>query len=262
MSNTTNNLTKLLPKTNCRFSWGKTPLTETDWKSSDSYDLSADLTFEKALAVLSENLSFCEKLKLASLAQSQNLPDATDFNSELFFKEANYTRYDLIEQIRKLTDSLPEKFTTWCSQKKLNLKDFRAFLNDFEKDKDSTFFIKLAELDPTKHSGLQIIELYFDLYAQNKIEVSELLKFKNADSLMSSLNKKRFSVSLSKDQIISDELSKIKISRGVKASFKRNGDKRQIKLEIEADSPEQLQEKLEKSIKRTEAFQEVWNTQG
>jgi len=258
MSIKTTPLTELLPKTNCRFSWGEIPLTETKWEGSDSYDLSAELTFEKALAVLSENLSFCEKLKIVSSVQTS---DKTAFSSKLFFEEAKYTRYDLIEQVRKLTESLPESFTQWCSHKKLNLKDFRAFLNDFKKENDSTFFAKLAELDPTKNTGLQIIELYYDLCAQNKIEVSELLKFKNAETLMNSLNKKRFSVSLSKDQAIAAELSKIKISSGIKASFKRNGDKRQIKLEIEADSPEQLQEKLEKSIKRTEAFKQAWNTE-
>ena len=255
MSIKTTTLTKLLPRTYCRFSWGNVPLTETEWESSDAYDLSADLTFEKALAVLSENLSFCEKLKIASFVQTS---DITSFNSELFFKEAKYTRYDLIEQVRKLTESLPNIFTQWCSHKKLNLKDFRAFLNDFKEQKDGPFFTKLAELDPTKNTGLQIIELYYDLCAQSKLEVSETLKFKSAETLLTSLNKKRFSVSLSKDQVISDELSKIKISGGIKASFKRNGDKRQIKLELEADSPEQLQEKLEKSIKRAEAFKQAW----
>jgi hypothetical protein len=231
-------------------------MTETEWSSGSSYDLSLDLSFEKALAVLSEDTSFYEKLAIAEEASSTNIEN---FDRELFFKESKYTRFDLIEQISELTRSLPKGFLKWCSSKKLNLKDFRAFLNDYKKEKDSLFFAKIADLDPTKNTGLQIIELYFDLCAQKKITSEDVVTFKNAELLLSSLKKKRFSQALSKDQLISDEFAKIKLTSGVRASLKRNGDKRQIRFEIDADSPEQLQAKLEKSLKSAESFKAAWD---
>lgn len=256
MSTQISGLSSLLPKTKCKFTWRQLVLTKTDWSSKNSYDLSADLGFEKTLAVLSEDLSFCEKLKVSTLASKQ---DVTAFDQELFFKEAGYTRYDLIEQISKLSATLPADFLGWCASKKLNLKDFRAFLNDYNTTNDEVFFSKLSDLDPTKNSGLQILELYFDLRAQKKIALEDLMSFKNAELLMTSLTKKRFSAALSKDQLISDELSKMKISSGVKTTLKRSGDKRQIRLELDADSPEQLVTKLEKSLKHIESFKKAWN---
>jgi|GEM_PF-3339712 len=257
-------LNGLLPKTNCRFTWRELTLTDTNWASQKSYDLSADLSLERAVAVLSEGLSFCEKLSLAEAAASLTTNTNTNTNSHtfdqrLFFKESNYTRFDLIEQIKNLSKELPEDFLRWCALKKLNLKDFRAFLNDYKKNNDSVFFSKLSDLDPTKNTGLQIIEVYFDLCAQKKVSPEDLLSFKNAETLLASLKKKRFSMTLSKDQIIFDELSKIKVAAGVKASLKRNGDKKQIKLELEADSPEQLKEKLQKSLERADSFEKAWN---
>jgi len=257
MSKQISSLARLLPKTKCKFTWREHVLTETDWDTKNFYDLSTDLSFEKALAVLSEDTSFYEKLAIAEEAEN-NIAD--DFNRELYFKESNYTRFDLIEQIAHLSKKLPNDFLNWCSSKKLNLKDFRAFLNDYKKENDQAFFSKIYDLDPTKNTGLQIIELYFDLCAQNKITGDDLLQFKKAELLLNFLKKQRFSNALSKDQLISDELSKIKIAAGVKAALKRNGDKRQIRIEIEADSPEQLKAKLEKSLKSARYFEDAWNT--
>jgi len=222
--------------------------------SASVYDLSADLSYEKALAVLSEDLSFCEKLAIAEVAELEN-----DFDHEVFFKEARYARFDLVEQVKRLHKVLPDGFINWCIRKKLNLKDFRAFVHDFSPQNDSTFFDRLAHLDPTKHTGLQIIEFYFDLIAQTKISTNDIINFKKADTLLAYLQKKRFSAALTKDKKIEDEISKIKIASGIRASFRRTGDKRQIKIELEADSPEQLKNKLEKTLEKTESFKKAWS---
>lgn len=252
----TPSLTELLPKTPCAFTWSGINLSAPEWETQKNYDLSEDLSIEKAVAKLSSTLSLCKKLQVL---QAAKISFKGNFSDEVFFKELGYTRLDLIQKTKELTQSLPFSFLSWCDQKKLNLKDFRIFLSDYQQKEHSKTFEHLALLDPTKSLGLQIIEFYFDLLAVDKINDSDILSFKASEKLFSFLKKKRFSESLSKDQIIEEGLSKLELSPGVKIEMKRNGDKRQIKLEIEVDSPEQLFKKMDKAKSKLKDLKQIWS---
>ena len=256
MSSTTYDLRTLLPKTHCPFVWKTLQLTDSRWKSKKDYDLSVDLSLEKALAVLSEEMSFCDKLDLAS--KTSRLLDSK-FEPEIYFKESGYVQLELINKIQSLVKEIPAPFLNWCSDKKLGAKDFRIFLNDYcQADQD--FFLKIANLDATKSTGLQLIELYYDLKAQNKINLDEILTFKKPEKLFSFLKKKRFNSTLYRDDELENALSKIQLAQGIKASLKRVGDKRTIRLELEADSPDQLKYKLEKCLSKNESFALAWKS--
>jgi hypothetical protein len=248
-------LPNLLPKTPCAFTWSGHTLSLPEWETKNSYDLYADLSLEQALAKLSTSCSFTKKLEVSKAAQKsfQEI-----FSEETFFKEAGYTRLDLIEEIKTVSTNLPIAFLNWCDSKKLNLKDFRVFLKDFNQDTHSPFFEKLAQLEPTKNLGLQILEYYFDLLAVEKVSTSVLMDFKNPEKLFSFLKKKRFSESMSQDKKIQEDLSKLEFSPGVKVEMKRNGDKRQLKFEIQVDSPDQLFQKIEKTKTKLESLKEIW----
>lgn len=252
----TPSLPNLLPKTPCAFTWSGTPLSSPEWETQKTYDLSEDLSLEKALSKLSTDCSLCKKLQIAHTAKTVF---RDQFSESSFFKELGYTRFDLIRKTKDVAGLLPPAFLNWCDQKKLNLKDFRIFLKDYKQDTHSKSFEHIADLDPTKNLGLQIIEIYFDLLAVDKISESDVMNFKSPEKLFSFLKKKRFSESLSTDQKIEEGFAKLDLTPGVKIEMKRNGDKRQIKLEMQVDSPEQLFQKMDKAKSKLEDLKQIWN---
>ncbi len=253
MQNEFTTISSILKPTPCSFVWKNILLTESYLSSENSYDLSSDVSLEKALAELSKEETFMSHLKVLETISTE------DFTKDLYLKELGYGNISLINDIFAFSKTLPKEFNDWSLNKKLGPKDFRAFMNAYSKDIDFNNFIKLAELNPTKSNGLQILEYYFDLMATKKIDADFITTFKSPEKLLISLKKKRFANSLNKDNHISDMLSKIDLSKGVKVELKRIGDQRQLKLEIHSPSPEQLITHLNKTSQKIEDISKAWN---
>lgn len=257
MPSKSNTISSILKPTPCSFVWKETLLTKSYLSSRSTYDLSLDTTLENALAKLSKDDDFMSHLKL--LEASKTAFNKT-LSQETFLKTLGYVNLDLINKIIIFMTELPEEFKDWALNKKLGPKDFRAFMNDYTLKEDRSAFVKIADLNPTKSNGINILEYYFDLKAVKKIKPSFLSDFKTPDKLLSSLKKKRFSNTLSSDQIVSDKLSKLDLSKGVKIELKRLGDQKLIKLEINSSSPEQLVAHLSKTSQKIEEISKAWNS--
>ncbi len=238
MQNKTNTISGILKPTPCSFVWKSLSLTNSYFSSKNSYDLSLDMSLEKALAQLSKDEPFMIHLKITEIALL-NL-STSNFIQDKYFKNLRYENLNLISKIFSFSKNLPKDFKDWSLNKKLSPKDFKIFINDYSKNSDSKVFSKISKLNPTKSSGLQIIEYYFDLKASGKITSSFVNDFKDPEKLLLSLKKHRFSHTFNKDMAISKKLSTIDLSKGVKIRLKRIGDERSLKLEIQSTSLKQL----------------------
>lgn len=227
--------------TPCSYYWGKIKLTSGLLDKASPIDLQQSTSLEEALAFFTKEKSLVAQIQSA---QKISLEAPQGFSFEDYFKSLGYSRFDLLIKIKDLLDQLPQDFLNWSSEKKLQARDFDTFLKDYTKDQHFEDFKKIASLQASKSLGLQIIDLYFDLLAQNKIDSSLLQEFTRAESLFKKLKHLQFSKSLQKDEELKAKISKISLQKNIKLQVQRQGDLRLLKLEVSASSPDSLLQSL------------------
>jgi hypothetical protein len=219
-------------------------------------DLSENSSLEKSLAFLSEGKSFVLK---AQVVKTAKLEISSDFDVAQYFTDSGHSKNQDFEKLLSFIDRLPSSFFHWTESKSFNPKDFRCMIKDFDQSRDTIAFEQIAKLNPTKSSGLQIIEYYFDLLAIKKIEPSYVLDFRKPEALLLSLKRKRFSNTLDQDELFSSKLSKLDLAQSAKVFLRREGDQRLLHLEVKSPSPEALAKDLTMLQKKISDLQDLWN---
>jgi len=216
-------------------------------------DLSSSYSLEKALAYFSENLNFMNRLEVLNKVKTSKKVDFEEYFSNLNM------RFDsnLHEKIFNKVKVWPKEFVNWASEKDLNPKDFRVFLNT-ESENIFKLLSLVVKVMATKSNGLRIIDLSLDLLAHNKVTFEELNKFTSDQKLLKFLNKKRFSQTIKNDEDLNNRFLKVDLIKDAKVSTFRSGDHNEIKLEVNALNPEDLIKKLDKIKAKIDEIETAW----
>ena len=222
-------------------------------ESSIKVDLSDSYSIESSLAHFSSRLNFMERIEVL-----KKTLDVQEVNLDEYFKALDM-HYDqnLHGKILKKTMEWPKEFINWSTDKDLNPKDFRVFMNDSSSCLKDLLSI-VAYLKPTKTNGIKIIDLSLDLLEQDKVSFEKLKSFKNDQALINFLMKTRFTETLRNDEELKERFLKLDLSQGAKVRVDRQGDQNQIVLELKAINPDDLMKKVERVQKKIKEIKMAW----
>lgn len=246
----------ILAPTQVEFCWKNHKLTRPHLEGYPPIDLSLKMNLEDSLAFLSSELGFMAQTKVHSVAKEA----FSNFETEEYFLKCGYSSFNFLKQALELIPNLPHNFRLWAEEKKLNPKDFRV-LHGFSKNalEQIELLEMVSKLQPTKNTGLLILEYGMDLYHLQQLDIETLAKFTKPDSFLNHLKRKRFSKTLDRDETIKNKIEKIELTQNTNLKLERRGDERFLKLEILASHPTQVVKTLEKLKSKFEHIDLSWN---
>lgn len=246
-------LEDMLPNTPTPLICDGIKLTKSFLSSAKPSIITHDQKYE-ILSHLCANLSLVEQIFVSQKIAATN----TIFDEKCFFNSLGYTHIEQINEIKSYLFGYSDSFLIWLSEKKLNIRDFQAFMYDYKKSEHQASLDHLAKLNLSKSLFIKIVDIYFDLLAVKKIEPDYLLKFTHAQPLIKSLEKIRFKNTFSQDEEFEKKLQNIQLNKQIKVKVQREGDSKVLTAELKAKNPYDLKKQATNLLSEIEKINTAW----
>lgn len=176
---------------------------------------------------------------------------------DYFFSLYKLRFCDNLTSLLELLVQTPLSFQLWVSQKQVQTREINS-LKCVSNIYDLTaFFHMFSELNPTRSQGIQILELFIELFEMKypKNDLLELMKG-SPDLVQTKLQELRHPISTEKKNNLENRLKHVFKVNGVDAHSKRFGDKSGVEIKFFSESNKDFQIRLSSLNKWYENFKD------
>jgi hypothetical protein len=226
------------------FTWGDLPINISNKDNGiPSLDLKErGVSLADAISQIYPSLSFIE------ISQFFNIYESL-IEFEIWLEVFNKFNLRLNESLILLMKSLtktPKAFRVWCSEKYLGPRDLEILRSSTVSDLEFQLLTRISELNPTKSTGAEILELTFELVGLGLSPklILESLKDNNIEDSVYKLRKLRHPLTTQIDSLNNQKLKSIPSINGVDVQWKRYNDRSGVELKIFATSSSEFQKKM------------------
>lgn len=162
--------------------------------------------------------------------------------------------YKLNESFLLLVKSIvktPISFQDWCSEKSISPRDLEIIRFTELTHKHKHTLKAIAQLNFTKSTGIQILDLCFELIEMKNgvIDIENIFSSASAEKILGSLKALRYPVTSSSDLQKHDTLKSLPNLTGAEVNWKRINDRAGLEIKLHAISSSDLERKI-KSLQR------------